>query len=124
MVKSLKVFKKIKKSIKALRVEHEPLMFNDKDLMSIKPNDEGTSVFGRMLAPHVFGEEQECILIKERMGCKVDQKNCRVACDEKLEEIFQTCVARNYANDVDEAVSRAIAGANQYGVDMKAKFNL
>ena len=115
---------KIKKSIKALRVEHKPRMFHGKDLMSIKPNDDGPSVFGRMLAPHVFGEEKECILIKERMGCKVDRKNCRVACDEKLEEIFQTCVARNYVNDVDEAVSRAIAGANQYGVDMKAKFNL
>ena len=115
---------KIKKSIKALRVEHEPLMFHGKDLMSIKPNGDGPSVFGRMLAPHVFGEEKECILIKERMGYKVDQKNCRVACDEKLEEIFQTCVARNYVNDVDEAVSSAIGGANQYGVDMKAKFNL
>ena len=98
---------KIKKSIKALRVEHEPHMFHGKDLMSIKPNDDGPSVFGRMLAPHVFGEEQECIMIKERMGCKVDRKNCRVACDEILEEIIQTCVARNYSNDVDEAVSRS-----------------
>ena len=48
---------KIKKSINALRVEHEPLMFDGKDLMSIKSNDGGPSVFGRMLASHVFGEE-------------------------------------------------------------------
>ena len=100
-------------------------MFNGKDLMSFKPNDEGPSVFGRVLATHVFSEEQECILIKEHMDCRVDQKNCRVACGEKLGEIFQTTfVTKNYANDVDDAISRAIACANQNGVDMTANFKL
>ena len=54
----LESINKIRKSIKALRVEHEPPMFHGKDLMSIKPNDDGPSVFGRMLAPHVLARNR------------------------------------------------------------------
>ena len=116
--------KKVKKAIQANRVEQEPLMFNGKDLMNIKPTEEGPSVFGRNLAPEIFGAEKACKLIKERMGWKVNRRDSRVACDEKLEEIFQLCVRRNYSNDAEEAVSRAIIGANQYGAEMKSKYCL
>ena len=114
----------VKQAIKAHRVEHEPLMFNGIDLMQFKPTDEGPSVFGRTIAPEIFGKEDSCKLIKERMGWKVNRRNSRVACDKKLEEIFQLCVERNYSNNAEEAISRAISGANQYGIEMKAKHAL
>ena len=114
----------VKQAIKAHRVQHEPLMFNGIDLMQLKPTDEGPSAIGRAIAPEIFGKEESCKLIKERMGWKVNRRNSRVACDKKLEEIFQLCIERNYSNNAEEAISRAISGANQYGIDMKAKHGL
>ena len=87
--------KKVKKAIQANRVEQKPLLFNGKDHMTIKPTEEGPSVFGRILAPEIFAAEKACKLNKERMGGKVNRRNSRIACDEELEEIFQLCVWSN-----------------------------
>ena len=113
--------KKLKKAIKAIRADTEPLMFNGKDLMRFIPTDEGPSVFGRTIAAEVFGNEKECKLINQGLAPKVHRKNTRGACDSELEDIFIQCVNRNYINDTDEALSRAIAGANQFGTEMKQK---
>ena len=116
--------KKVKKAIQANRVEQKPLMLKRKDLMTIKPTEEGPSVFGRNLAAEFFGAEKACKLKKEQMGGKVNRRNTKIACEEELEEIFQLCVWRNYSNDAEEAVSRPIIGTTLYGAEMKSKYCL
>ena len=114
--------KNLRKKIKANRDDTEPLMFNGKDLMRFKPTDEGPSVFGRTFAAEIFGKENNCKLIHERIAVKVQRKNTRGACDSQLEDIFVQCVSRNYTNCTEEALSRAIAGANQFGTELKMKY--
>ena len=116
--------KRLKNAIKANRVSGDPLMFNGKDLMRFKPTEDGPSVFGRTIAAEIFGSEKNCMLAKERIGVKVNRRNSRGPCDAGLEELFVECVTRYYSDDTDEAVSRAVAGANQYGAEMKQKHSL
>ena len=92
--------------------------------MRFKPTEDGPSVFGRTIAAEIFGSEKNCMLAKERIGVKVNRRNSRGPCDAGLEELFVECVTRNYSDDTDEAVSRAVAGANQYGAEMKQKHSL
>ena len=96
-------------------------MFYGKALMRFIPTDEGSSVFRRTVAAEIFGNEKECKLINQRRAPKVHRKNTRGACDSEFKDIFVQCVNRNYINDTDEALSRAIAGANQFGTEMKQK---
>ena len=87
--------------------------------MRFKPTEVGPSVFGRIFAAKIFGSEKNCMLAKERIGVKVYRRNSRAPCDAALEELFVECVPRNYSDDTDEALCRAVAGANQYGAEMK-----
>ena len=97
-------------------------MFNGKDLMRFKRTDEGPSVFGRTTAAEIFGNEINCKLIHERIAVKVQRKNTRGACDSQIEDIFVQFVSRNYTNCTEEALSRAIAGAYQFGTELKQKY--
>ena len=84
--------KSLRKKIKANpgdRDDNEPLMFNGKDLMRFKPTDEGPSVFGRTIAAEIFGNENNCKLIHERIAVKVTRKNTQGACDSQLEELYK-----------------------------------
>ena len=49
--------KKMKKAIKAKRADGKPLMFEGQDLMSIKPQSDEPRLFGRLVAPIIFGAE-------------------------------------------------------------------
>ena len=115
--------KRLKNAIKANRVSADPLTFNEKDLMRFKPTEDGLSVFGRTIAAEIFGSEN-CMLAKERIGVKFNRRNSRAPCDAALEELFVECVTRSYSDDTDEAICHAVAGANQYGAEMKQKHSL
>ena len=116
--------KRLKNAIKANRVSADPLSLNGKDLMSFKPTEDGPSVFGRTIAAEIFGSEQNCFLAKERFGVKVNRRNSRGPCDATREELFVECVTRNYSENTEEALCRAVSGANQYGTKMKQKHSL
>ena len=103
------------------RDNSDPIWVGDFDLMTLVP-DQGPSQFGRCLAVAVFGSDDQCALINERVGAKLLKENSRKPCDSTLEEKFKNCVARNFSNNVSFAMEKALNGANQYGAEMRKQF--
>ena len=113
------------KSVEVLKpsvvVSGEPIKFGDLDLMTLNPIG-GPSSFGRLLAATLFGAEEKCELMNKRLGAKIMRSNCRERASLEKEQLFKDCIARFYPDDVNKAISLAIRGGNQYGVDMKNKY--
>ena len=103
------------------RDNSDPIWVGDFDLMTLVP-DQGPSQFGRCLAAAVFGSDDQCALINERVGAKLLKENSRKPCDSTLEEKFKNCVAQNFSSNVSLAIEKALNGANQYGAEMRKRF--
>ena len=65
----------------------EPILHNGMNLLDLQPTD-GPSSFGRLLAANVFGTEDKCILINQRLGARINRKNSRKRCCSELEKKF------------------------------------
>ena len=99
----------------------DPLMFGELDLMSLTPIG-GPSAFGRLLAATIFGADDKCELIHQRLGVKIRKNNCRTSANAEKEALFRECVGRFYCSDTANALKEAVRGANQYGTDMKTRY--
>ena len=116
--------KKVKKAIQANRVEQEPLIFNGKDLMTIKPTEENPQFLGEILHRNFLVQNKLANLLKSGWVGMLTVEIRELHATKNLRQFFQLCVRRNYSNDAEEAVIRAIIGANQYGAEMKSKYCL
>ena len=107
------------------RESGEPVWFGKGDsmvdLMTLDPS-EGASIFGRKLAAVIFNAEEDCLLINQRMGVKINKKGSRKAASSDLENLFKEVVKRNFVNGTAEAVEIAIRGGNQYGLEMAGDY--
>ena len=99
----------------------DPLMYGELDLMNLTPIG-GPMSFGRLLAATLFGADENCELINQRLDVRISKNNCRTPADAKKEALFKECVSRFYQNNTEKALKSAIRGANQFGTDMKYKF--
>ena len=99
----------------------DPLMFGNFDLMKLTPLG-GAMSFGRLLAATLFGADEKCELINQRLDVRITKNNCRKPADPKKESLFKECVARFYPNGTERALKDAIRGANQFGTDLKTKY--
>ena len=89
------------------RVRGEPIWVGKLDLMTLRPEG-GPSRFGRCIGAAVFGSNEKCLLINQRIGARYLKNGARVACDSDLEQKFRDCIARNFGNDAAEAIAKAI----------------
>ena len=103
------------------RESDEPIWFGKGDalvdLMTVDPS-EGASIFGRKLAAVIFNAEEDCLLINQRMGIKMNKKGSRKAASLDLENLFKEVVKRNFVSGTAEAIEIAIRSGNQYGSEM------
>ena len=107
------------------RESDEPIWFGKGDamvdLMTVDPS-EGASIFGRKLAAVIFNAEEDCLLINQRMGVKMNKKGSRSAASSDLEHLFKEVVKRNFVIGAAEAIEIAMRGANQYGSEMAGDY--
>jgi len=66
----------------------EPILHNGVNLLDLQPTD-GPSSFGRLLAANIFGMEEKCLLINQRLGVRIKRKNSRNCCSSELESKFR-----------------------------------
>ena len=107
--------------VRVISTSADPLIFGELDLMTLTPIG-GPSTFGPLLAATIFGADNKCEQIHQRLGVKIRKNNCRTWANAEKEALFRECVGRFYCSDTANALKEAVRAANQYSTDMKARY--